>query len=116
LSRFKIVLLSIAAASFAYAADDPLRIPEAAAKKAAIENPAPEYPLVARQLKVSGTVNLEARVTAEGTVESVQVLSGTPILTKPAAEALRKWKFRPFTKEGKPASAIVTLSFEFATQ
>jgi protein TonB len=99
----------------ALGAEPTLRIGEAEAKKAAIQKTAPEYPLVARQLKVVGAVSLEAVVTAEGAVESVRILSGNPILKKPALEALRRWKFRPFAENGKPAAAVVTVSFEFDT-
>jgi len=97
------------------AAGAPLHIPEAEGKKAAIEKPAPEYPLVARQLKVAGKVNLEADVSAEGEVTEVRIVNGNPILTKPAAQALRKWKFKPFLENGKPSAAVVSLSFEFET-
>lgn len=102
-------------AARASGADATLHIPEADAKKAAIEKPAPEYPLVARQLKVAGKVVLEASVSLDGRVTEVRIVSGTPILTKPAAEALRKWRFKPFLEDGKPAAAIVSLSFEFET-
>lgn len=109
------VLYLLTAAACASAADPILRITEAEAKKAALERPAPEYPLVARQLKVTGSVALEATVSPEGVVSQVRIVSGSPILTKAAADALRKWKFRPFKEDGKPAAALVTLSFEFDT-
>lgn len=74
----------------------------------------PEYPPVARQLKVHGAAELEALVSEDGTVEKVTILSGNPVLTKPAAEALKKWKFRPFTSEGKPVKALAPVVFDFS--
>jgi len=108
-------LILLAAAGCVSGAAPTLWVTEAEAEKAAIEKPAPEYPLVARQLKVVGKVSLEGVVSAEGLVTEVRIVSGNPILTKPAAEALRKWKFRPFKEDGKPAPATVSLSFEFDT-
>jgi protein TonB len=108
-------IILLATAACASGAGPTLLVVEAEAKKAAIEKPAPEYPLVARQLKVVGKVSLEGLVSAEGLVTEVRIISGNPILTKPAAEALRKWKFRPFKEDGKPAPAIISLSFEFDT-
>lgn len=101
---------------FAFAADPQLRIDEAQAKKAAIEKPAPAYPVTARQLKITGDVHLEAVVAADGSIEDVKILSGNAVLTKPAVEAVRKWRFKPFEADGKPARALVSLSFEFGAR
>ncbi len=103
------------AAGCALAADPSLHIAEAEGKKAAIEKPAPVYPVTARQLKLKGEVKVEAIVTDAGAVSDVRIVSGNPVLTKPAVEAVKKWRFRPFQEQGKPAAAIVALSFEFDT-
>jgi protein TonB len=68
---------------------------------------------MARQLKIEGTVELEAVITDDGAVEKVNIKSGNPMLTKPAAEALKKWKFRPFTADGKPVPVLAEMSFTF---
>ena len=69
---------------------------------------------MARQLKIEGAVELEAVVGETGAVEEVNIVSGNPILTKPAVEAVRKWKFAPFLQDGKPirAGAPVTVVFK----
>lgn len=74
----------------------------------------PQYPLMARQLRLEGTVELEAIISEAGAVEEVTIVSGTPVLTKPAADALRKWKFTPFLQDGKPvrAQAPITIVFK----
>lgn len=109
------LLILLLAATAIWAADTDLRLTEAEARKAAIARPAPEYPLMARQLKVTGKVTLEVVIGEDGTVNSVRPVVGNPILTKPAAEALRKWRFKPFESGGKPVSAIAELTFEFDT-
>ncbi|HTP32246.1 MAG TPA: energy transducer TonB [Candidatus Acidoferrales bacterium] len=73
----------------------------------------PDYPSMARQLKIEGPVELEAVVTESGAVEKVNIVSGNPLLTRPAAEAVRKWKFAPFTAEGKAIKALVPVSMSF---
>ncbi|MGD0617119.1 MAG: energy transducer TonB [Bryobacteraceae bacterium] len=90
-----------------------LRIAEAQARRAALEKPSPVYPLVARQLKISGTVRVEASVDEQGEVEYVKIVTGNAIFAKPVVEAVEKWRFTPFNADGKPSKAVVALSFEF---
>ena len=74
---------------------------------------AAEYPSIARQLKIEGAVELEALVTESGTVEKVNIVSGNPVLTRPASDAVKKWKFAPFTSDGKAVKALVPVSMTF---
>jgi TonB family protein len=85
--------------------------PEALA--AAQSKAQPEYPALAKQLKVHGAVELEAVVSEDGTVEKVNIVSGNPMLTKPAAEALKKWKFKPVSADGKTVKALAPVIFNF---
>jgi protein TonB len=73
----------------------------------------PEYPVIAKQLKIEGAVELEAIVAESGVVEKVNIVSGNPVLTRPASDALKKWKFAPFTSDGKPVKAIVPVGLSF---
>lgn len=90
-----------------------LRVPSSDALKAAVAKPQPEYSSIARQMKVAGRVEVEAVVDAEGKVESVKALTGNPLLTQSAITAVQKWKFTPFTADGSPTKAVVSLSFDF---
>ena len=110
---YKVVLLPLAAA-FALSAQDGLKKVSAAEANAAISNKtAPEYPALGRQLKLEGKVELEAVVTETGTVEKVNIVSGNPVLTKPAVEAVKHWKFTPFIIDGKASKAIAPVSINF---
>ncbi len=80
---------------------------------AAVTKPQPEYPPVARQLKVEGTVELNATVNEDGTVEKADVVSGNPILAKAAADALKKWKFSKMTEDGKAVKFVANVAFTF---
>lgn len=90
-----------------------LRVGTADALKAATSRVQPQYPPVARQMKIAGHVEIEAVVGADGSVASAKAISGNPMLTQPAVSAVEKWKFTPFTSNGEPTKAIVTLGFDF---
>jgi TonB family protein len=53
----------------------------------------PSYPPIARSMNLSGTVKLEALVLANGTVKSVQVKGGNPLLAQSAERAVHDWKW-----------------------
>lgn len=90
-----------------------IRVSFAEAIKAAVEKPTPEYSPIARQMKVTGRVEVEATVLPNGQVESVKVISGNPLLTQATVNAVKRWKFQPFTQNGEPTRALAQLSFEF---
>ncbi len=60
---------------------------------------APEYPVLAKQMNVTGKVKIEATVAADGHVTSTRVVGGSPLLVNAALDALKKWHFEPTAKE-----------------
>lgn len=105
-----IVVLSICA----FAQGEPKKVSRSEALAAVLSKVQPDYPTIAKQLNLHGTTEMEALVSEDGLVEKVNIVSGNPVLTKPSAEALKKWKFRPFLSDGKPAKALVSVTFDFA--
>jgi len=59
----------------------------------------PAYPELARTMNVKGNVRLEALVAANGTVKSVTVIGGHPVLAQAAERAVEKWKWEPAAHE-----------------
>lgn len=55
----------------------------------------PQYPSTARSLRLNGTVKVEAVVAANGTLKSVEVRGGHPLLAVAAQNAVRQWKWEP---------------------
>jgi protein TonB len=108
-----LTLLAVSFTPSLIADDLVVRISDADAQKAAITKASPDYPPMAKQMHVSGPVTVEAEVTQEGEVGKVQPVSGNALLSSAAVSAVKKWKFKPFTAEGKPAKAVVRLSFNF---
>lgn len=83
------------------------------AMKAAVKKVQPDYNPIAKQMRVQGDVEVEARVSDAGEVTEVKVLSGNSLLTAPVVKAVRDWRFQPFQENGKPIQAIATLRFTF---
>jgi TonB family protein len=78
---------------------------------------APDYPMLARQMKVQGAVVLQALISREGTIQELQVLSGPTILAAAAREAVRQWRFRPYYQSGEAVEtqAKITVNFTIST-
>ena len=95
------------------AAAGPVRVTTAEATKQAINKPRPMYPPAARQMRVSGEVEVDATVDEQGNVEKTEVVKGNALLVNAAQMAAKNWTFKPFTEDGKPARVIVRLTFAF---
>lgn len=59
----------------------------------------PQYPGLARAMNLRGTVRVEALVLPNGTVKSVEVKGGHPVLAQAAENAIHKWKWQPAKTE-----------------
>jgi len=77
----------------------------------------PDYPLLARQMKVQGAVSLLALISREGTIQELQILSGPAILAAAAREAVKQWHFKPYYQGGRPVEteARITVNFTIST-
>jgi TonB family protein len=101
-------------ATLAVHAQDTVRhVTQEEALKAATSKPQPDYPPMARQLRLQGKVELEVSITSTGAVDNVKILTGNPALTGQAANTLKRWRFDPFLSDGKPARAVAVLAFSF---
>lgn len=90
-----------------------VRVQPGEAMKFAVSKVQPEYSAIAKQMKVSGRADIEVVVAPDGAIESVKALSGNPLLTGPAVNAVKKWKFSPITVDGAAVKAVTTLTFDF---
>ena len=72
------------------------------------------YPAEAAQKQIQGQVWVKLLVSETGDVENVEVVSGDPILAKAAVDAVKKWKFKPFIKNGKPVKVFTKMPLDFA--
>jgi TonB family protein len=74
---------------------------------------APIYPLEAIHLGISGEVVLTATISETGEVEKVQVIKGQPILAKAAVDAVKQWRYHPFTLNGTPVKVDTQITADF---
>lgn len=77
----------------------------------------PDYPLLARQMKVQGAVILQALISREGSIQELQIVSGPSILAAAAREAVKQWRFKPYYQSGQPVEtqARITVNFTIST-
>jgi periplasmic protein TonB len=78
----------------------------------------PNYPLLAKEMKVQGAVVLEALIGRDGNIQDLHVLSGPTILSTAAREAVKQWRFRPYLQSGQAVEteARITVNFTISTQ
>jgi protein TonB len=77
----------------------------------------PSYPLLARQMKVEGSVILQALIGRDGLIQDLHVVSGPPILASAAEEAVKQWHFKPHYQGADPVEtqARITVNFTIST-
>jgi len=71
------------------------------------------YPALAQQMKVQGSVVLQAFIGADGTIQNLKVLSGPAILASAAQQAVREWHFKPYLQNGQPVETKATITVNF---
>ena len=69
----------------------------------------PEYPELARRLRIAGAVKIQVVISPAGKVRSTKVVGGHPLLIQAALDAVRRWKFEPANEE---SSLVVEVKFK----
>jgi TonB family protein len=67
--------------------------PDADARRRIVQRSAPPYPALARNMALQGVVRLEVVVAPEGTVKTVAIRGGHPVLAQAAANTVRQWRW-----------------------
>jgi TonB family protein len=82
------------------------------------DNSQPNYPRIASERGYEGLVLLSAEINADGKVGSLKVKksSGFAMLDRSALDAVKKWKFEPGKKMGRPISMWVDVPVKFVLQ
>jgi protein TonB len=76
----------------------------------------PVYPAMAKSQHVSGNVQIDALIDADGNVGAMKVLSGPTLLRDAAVQSLKQWKYQPAELDGKPTSMHLTVTLQFRAQ
>jgi protein TonB len=73
----------------------------------------PVYPALARQMRVSGKVELRGVLGVDGRIHELQVISGHPLLVKAAVDAVMQWVYRPTILNGQPVEVQAPITVNF---
>jgi periplasmic protein TonB len=73
----------------------------------------PNYPPLARQARIQGTVVLQAQISKDGNIENLTLISGHPMLAPAAIEAVKQWKYKPYLLNGEPVEVETSVQVNF---
>jgi protein TonB len=76
----------------------------------------PDYPGEAKEKGIQGPVWLGMRISKEGKVEEVNVLTGDLTLANPVAEEVKHWEFQPTLLNGEPIGVVTELDLKFTSR
>ena len=79
----------------------------------AISLPRPNYPPLAKQMNIQGTVSVQVLIDESGRVISAKAVSGSPFLTAEAQKAAFQARFSPTVLNDQPVkvSGVITYNF-----
>jgi len=73
----------------------------------------PVYPKQAIDGRIQGAVQLDAHIAKDGSISSVKVLSGDPVLAAAATDAVKQWKYKPYFLDGQPIAIQTQITVNF---
>lgn len=74
----------------------------------------PNYPQLAKQARIQGSVVLQAEISKEGTIQNLQLISGHPMLAPAAIEAVKQWRYKPYLLNGEPVAVETQVVVNFS--
>ena len=75
------------------------RAQDSAVKRRVVSRSAPVYPTLARSMALQGVVKVDALVAPDGTVKTVDIKGGHPVLAQAAVNTVRLWRWEPAAHE-----------------
>ena len=90
-----------------------IRVSSGVTQGLVIKKVEPVYPPIAKTARVQGTVILAAVIGKDGTIQNLHVVSGHPLLTGAAMDAVKQWKYRPYILNGDPVEVDTQVEVHF---
>jgi TonB family protein len=78
-----------------------------------IKKVTPMYPPLAKQARIQGTVQFTALIGADGSIQSLQLVSGHPLLVPSAQDAVKQWMYKPTLLNGNPVEVITQIDVNY---
>jgi protein TonB len=93
---------------------EPVTLPESAVRDLLTQPVDPEYPAAARASGQRGSVVLQVLIGRDGTVQEAKFLQGSLVFARAAIDAVKQWRFKPYSMNGRPVSvqSVITLKFQ----
>jgi TonB family protein len=73
----------------------------------------PDYPALAIEARIQGTVRFTVTLDKQGHVEDVKLVSGHPLLVRSATDAVKQWVYRPTLLNGNPVEVVTQVEVNF---
>ena len=73
----------------------------------------PQYPLIAKQLHLEGTVIVKAIISRDGIITRAEAESGQTLLAQAALAAVRQWRYRPYYLNHEPIEVETEITVKF---
>ena len=73
----------------------------------------PQYPEEARSKHIQGLVTLDVQIGPEGAVHNIAVVEGNPLLAEAAIQAVRQWRYQPYSVDGRPVEMQTRITIRF---
>ena len=90
-----------------------VRVSSGVAQGLLVRQVKPQYPPLAIQARIQGTVVLQAVIGKDGTVQELRVISGHPMLTAAAIDAVKQWRYRPYYLNNEPVVVDTQINVNF---
>ncbi len=94
----------------------PIRVSGPVQEALLIHRVQPQYTALMRQIRLEGRVELRAIIARDGTVQSLELISGHPLLAREALAAIQQWRYRPTLIGGEPVEVETRISVVFTLQ
>ena len=94
---------------------EPSSVPEETSLGLLIHRVDPDYPQQALAQHLEGPVVLQAWIARDGTVRDVKLVKGYFVLARAAFDAVKQWRFKPYSPNGKAIDfqTVLTLNFKY---
>jgi periplasmic protein TonB len=90
-----------------------VRVSQGVSQGLLIHQVKPNYPPLARQARIQGSVVLQAVIAKNGAIENLHLVSGHPMLAPAAIEAVKQWKYKPYFLNGEPVEVETQITVNF---
>lgn len=90
-----------------------LRVSQGVAEANILRKVEPRYPELAREKRRQGDVILKITIDFTGRVINLSPISGDPLLTQAAMDAVGQWSYKPYTLNGQPVQVETTVKISF---